>query len=441
MIIRTSLILVLFIAMTSSVPLQAENVGRTEILKWQDGKTAAVSITYDGGTINQFRVALPIMNELGLPATFFIVTGDITGSQYPGKFIGRPVEEIIQETVTVPLNEENFFERATAVRFLGYEGTIPHHTRAGDFFELGKFGEAYSEIDAAYMKVRRGEYQPLAEPFDNETVDISWAELKTIAAQGHEFASHSVSHPQFAICDDANMKYELEKSKEELLNQLGPRHTFSHECPHGSENPRVMRFALATYPALRNRMPEEFLEELNRWNRMDPGASAKEYVQWQRGPKTVTPLDEMKSWVDTCLAHDNIWLVLVLHGIDGIGYQPKTGEEIRHYFNYIKANEDRIWVATFQDVTKYIRERMNGEVSSSKQDDSIRVKLTHTLDPGLYDLPLTLKTYIPPEWGAVRVKQGERMQHFEAGRDPEGRFVLYQALPNAAPVELRRGSM
>ena len=61
---------------------QKPRVGHTEIMKWQNGKTTAVSITYDGGTINQFRVALPIMNEMGFKATFFIVTGDIIGSKF-----------------------------------------------------------------------------------------------------------------------------------------------------------------------------------------------------------------------------------------------------------------------------------------------------------------------------------------------------------------------
>jgi hypothetical protein len=57
-------------------------VGRTEITKWQYGKSGAVSLTYDDGTINQFRVAVPIMDTFGFPATFFIITGNIPGSQY-----------------------------------------------------------------------------------------------------------------------------------------------------------------------------------------------------------------------------------------------------------------------------------------------------------------------------------------------------------------------
>ena len=37
----------------------------TEITKWQDGKLAAVSITFDDSTINQFRIAVPLLNSAG----------------------------------------------------------------------------------------------------------------------------------------------------------------------------------------------------------------------------------------------------------------------------------------------------------------------------------------------------------------------------------------
>src|ERR1044071_8596133 len=91
---------------------------QTEITKWQDGKTAAISLTYDDGSINQFRYALPVMNRLHMPATFYIITGPIPGSKYQGKFIGRPVAEIIAETANVPTNADNYFERASAAKYL-----------------------------------------------------------------------------------------------------------------------------------------------------------------------------------------------------------------------------------------------------------------------------------------------------------------------------------
>lgn len=420
---------------------RAAAVGQTEILKWPQGKKTAVSITYDGGTINQFRVALPIMNELGFRASFFIVTGEIQGSRHPIGFRGRPLEDIIAETATVPLDERNFLERATAVHFLPYAGAAAYHTRAGDLFETKKFSEARAQVEEAYAKVRAGELKPLDGPRTNDTVHVSWAELRKIAAQGHEFASHSISHPQFAICDDANLAWQLEQSKAELAEQLGPKHTFSHECPHGSENPRVMAAAMKTYPALRNRMPEPFLHEINRWNKTDPAASTREYVQWQRGPKTSTPPAEMKSWIETCLTRDNIWLVLVLHGIDGIGWQPKTGQEIKDYFTFIKANEDQVWVATFQDATKYIRQRMNATVRTSRAGDAIQVALSHSLDASLYQLPLTLQTRVPVEWKMATVRQGNKTRLLQVGRDAQGAFVRYEATPHAGLVELSQGGL
>lgn len=46
---------------------------------------------------------------------------------------------------------------------------------------------------------------------------------------------------------------------------------------HGKSG--VVEHALARHPASRNRMPEAFLEKLNRSSHSDPRASRKEYVQ------------------------------------------------------------------------------------------------------------------------------------------------------------------
>jgi peptidoglycan/xylan/chitin deacetylase (PgdA/CDA1 family) len=66
-----------------------KHFGETEIVKWKDNKLAAISITYDDASINQFRQALPIMDTLGFKGTFFINTADIPGSQYAPKVYGK----------------------------------------------------------------------------------------------------------------------------------------------------------------------------------------------------------------------------------------------------------------------------------------------------------------------------------------------------------------
>jgi peptidoglycan/xylan/chitin deacetylase (PgdA/CDA1 family) len=416
--------------------------GETVITRWPDGKRAAVSLTYDDGSINQFRVAAPIMDRLGLPATFFVITGDIPGSRYRGTFIGRPTEAIVRETAEAPTNTDNLFERASAIGHLGLAGALQHHTRAGSLFEQGRLEQACKAIDEGYAKVRAGAFKPQASPagFEGATQFVTWDELKTLAKHGHEIGSHTVTHPRLAVLDEPNLAYELEKSREDILEHLGPKHTFSIECPYGTENERVVERALARYPASRNRMPERFLEELNRSSRADPGASRKEYVQWQRGALTRTPMETMRSWVDTALAHDRIWLVLVFHGVEGVGWEPKTGAELEEYFRYIKSMEDRLWVATFQDVVKYVRERQRARVTTTRKRDAVDVVLRHDLDPALYDLPLTLRTPVPASWPAAEVRQGARLRRVPVVRDGDGPSVQYRAVPNAEPVRLTRAA-
>ncbi len=419
--------------------LQSQSAaGQTVVTKWQYGRKGAVSITYDDGSINQFVKAVPIMNHLGMPGTFFINTGSIPGSKYTGRFIGRPVKEIINESKSVPANKDNVYERASAARYLGYKGTSEYFTKAGAQIDAGRYAEAFKILDDLYKKVNNGDFQEEAESgrtVNKENV-LTWDMIKTFAAQGHEFASHMVTHPYMAALDEPNMVYELEKSREEILNHLGPKHVFSAECPYGTEDERVMVYAHKVYPALRNRMPEKFLLELNRSSRKTPVNQTFEYIQWQRGATTKTPLPMMKAWVDTTAGQENIWLVLVIHGVDRIGWEALTSQNIDVYFRYIKSKENDLWVATFGDVARYMRERMNSEVKSSENKGKITVTLTHSLDKSIYDLPLTLKTLVRPEWKEVIVKQGYESKRIPTQKTGNATFVQYQASPNAGNIEI-----
>jgi peptidoglycan/xylan/chitin deacetylase (PgdA/CDA1 family) len=422
----------------SSCSKNDEHFAETTITKWRDDKIAAISITYDDASINQFRQALPIMDTLGFKGTFFINTADIPGSQYAPKFIGRPLVEIIKETAIAKTNADNLFERASALRFLDIEGAIEQHNQAGSLYEQGKIQEAYKTVDDAYTLARKKKSVAEIRPVLLKPPFITWPEIKTFAANGHEFGSHTISHPRLAVLDEQNILYEMEKCKEEILNQLGVEHTFSAECPFGTENERVMEYAYDIHPALRNRMPETFLVELNRSNKHTPGEYENEYIQWQRGPLQKTTPEMMKSWVDTLLVHNNVWLVLTFHGIDGVGWEAKPHEDLKDFFTYIKKYEDKLWVATFGEATKYMRERMNASTKVDKENDKVIVNLTHTLDKDQYTVPLTLKTYVNRAWKQVRVKQGDISITTTPLSDHNGSYILYKTIPNGSAVEITK---
>jgi peptidoglycan/xylan/chitin deacetylase (PgdA/CDA1 family) len=420
---------------------------QTTITEWQYGKNGAISITYDDASRHQFTRALPLMERLKLPATFFVITGPITGSQYHGKFVGRPVAKIINQSATIPTDSANFLERCSAAGYLGYEGTISYHTRAGGLYSSGRKRQAYQLMDSLYSKVRHGDFKPGYEPCPEykEAIGSSWDDFRKDAAEGYEIASHSITHATMPGLDEANIRYELEKSKEEIRNQLGVNYTFSTEVPYGYEDDRVMQIAYAIYPALRNRMPEPFLKEIDRASRVLPHPTDKDYVQWQRGPLHATPLSLMESWVDTTCANKDMWLVLVFHGIDSLGWEWTPIPKLEEYFNYIVAREEKVWIATFGDVTKYMREREHATLNTAMVAKkgavadtlTIHVTLTHSLDKTMYDLPLTLKTYVPEGWKQVTVKQGSDTTKMTIQRDEKGTYVLYQVKPNSTQAILQ----
>lgn len=413
--------------------------GTTTVTEWQYGKRGAVSITYDDASRNQFLKALPVMEKLNkMPATFFVITGPIKGSKYQGKFVGRPVADIIKESATVPTSDQNFLERCSAAGYLGYKGTISYHTKAGGAYDSGHKDRAYKLMDSLYAKVRHGDFQPGYEPCPEylQAIGSTWDDFRKDVSEGYEIASHSVTHATMPGLDEANIKYELEKSKEDIIAQLGPKYAFSCEVPYGYENERVMQIAYKFYPAFRNRMPEPWLKEIDRASRQTPGVTDKDYVQWQRGATTKTPMPLMKSWVDTAAARKDTWLVLVFHGIDGMGYEALPSTMLDEYFQYIQSKDEQLWVATFGNVTRYMREREGAKITSDQKGKTITVSLTHPLDKKMYDFPLTLKTYIPADWKQVKVSQGSSNVQPTIKKDDKGSYVLYQADPNETDITL-----
>jgi hypothetical protein len=187
-----------------------------------------------------------------------------------------------------------------------------------------------------------------------------------------------------------------------------------------------MSYALKVYPALRNRMPAPYLAELNRASKVQPNAVNNEYVQWQRGAVKKTSLPLMKSWVDTVEAHNNNWLVLVFHGVDGKGWEALPGSLLQEYFSYMKQHDNNLWIATFGDVAKYMRERMSANVDSKMDGNKISVDLTHSLDRQMYDEPLTLRTSVPASWKKVTITQGDKVQHITVNNGA----IVYDLMPD-----------
>jgi hypothetical protein len=352
--------------------------------------------------------------------------------------------DILNESKTVPANSSNILERTSMIRYLREIKNVPEIKdydmyRIGNNLERNRYEEVYRTVNEICDILRNSNKVFEAKPLrlsDDQAI-TSWDDLKKYSEKGHEFACHTISHPQLSNLDEKNILYELEKCKEDIEDHLGFSHTLSVECPYGTHDERVLNIASRIFPFMRNSCPEDYIDEILRGDSRMPGKTDKEYIQWQRGPLSDTPYPLMTSWIDTSI-HYNVWLVLVFHGVEGIGWEALPAETIQNYYNYIKGNEDNIWVATFQDGYKYIRERMNSKINESNNENAIIVELKNDLDKSIYDTPLTLRTKIPEEWKMVQFQQGNTYRVIKPILTGENSYVIYNALPDIAPVKLSK---
>jgi hypothetical protein len=220
---------------------------------------------------------------------------------------------------------------------------------------------------------------------------------------------------------------------------LGAKHTFSIEAPYGIDDPRVRPIVASRFPLTRNWVTDEFMDGFLRDDRRDPTASTRDYIQWQRGPLARTTMGTMKGWVDTSIGH-GIWLVLVFHGIEGIGWEALTTDNMRSYLDYIKEHEPHLWIATFQDGAKYARERVNSKLQTKSSGDTIEVSVTNSLNPDVYNVPLTARTAVPGDWHVVRFRQGDDVRWLPVHREAGEPFVLYRLAPNGKTAVLEKGA-
>ncbi len=444
------------ILVAAAVAARGEGIGETSVTKWPGGKRGAVSITYDDGSLNQFRIAVPIMDRLGLPGTFYINTGRIPGgSTWTGRHIGRSWQEIAAEVRTVPTDAENVFERASAMRFMPFRGAGNTFTTAGIEIDAGRMNEGIKIINDFYVKLNAGELEaaPVREgERRSQEGELTWDLARELTARGHEFSSHMVTHPYMSALDAPNIIYELEAGRDEIRRQLGVRSTLVGEMPYDTEVERAFELMLPIFPVARSRPWFRYTMELHQpgWSSMtDP---EREYVQMRQTVYTRTTLEELNGWVDRAAAHDNIWLVTIHHGIDGIGWEAQKSRDVAAHFRHIAAQRDKLWVATFGDAARYVKERLSAVVTArvcseegcpcgcdcGGQCGAIVVTVDHPLDKTLFDLPLTMKTYVDPAWEEATVTQGTEIAVRPVQRDDHGTFVMYDAIPGGGEISLKR---
>jgi peptidoglycan/xylan/chitin deacetylase (PgdA/CDA1 family) len=179
----------------------------------------SVVITFDDGYADNHEVAMPILNELAVPATFYVTVDCVENKRPPWPsrlrfaFRRTKVASWIDASakswsLAAPENRENAFLAAC---------------------------DACCQLCGAAQEefVRRVEKQlEICVPAQTGSLMMSYDQLRELTRHGHIVGSHTMTHPNMAYLKEDEAQRELADSKQRLEARLGaPIKHFSYPCP------------------------------------------------------------------------------------------------------------------------------------------------------------------------------------------------------------------
>jgi peptidoglycan/xylan/chitin deacetylase (PgdA/CDA1 family) len=193
-----------------------------------------VMVTFDDGYRSCRDVVLPILRELGVPATFFIATGFAAERKlYWWEQIAAVVHEAHGRSAMLeypgPLRIDTSDPRARRL----LDNTIKN-TRGLD---LDRFlGELRTALDVPWS--------PEIEASLATPLIMTWTDVRALADAGMDIESHTRSHRVLETLDRDELREELVGSRRDLEAQLGrPVRALSY--PVGRRPPVAVRRAVA----------------------------------------------------------------------------------------------------------------------------------------------------------------------------------------------------
>jgi len=254
---------------------------------------------------------------------------------------------------------------------------------------------------------------------DRATTALGWDQLKEMAQQGHEIASHTITHPSVAGPD------ELRDSRRIIEEHIGK------PC-------LTIAYPYCNYPIDEETLMDTYIAGRICNGQIIPATTTDYYklssdVCGTRGP--LRTMEQFRTRFEAT-AEANGWCVLLIHEIDeGPGYSPTSSEELDRTFDYLVRNRSKYWVDTFENVSKYVREHNESTLTVLKaKGKKLTASLTTTLDAEVYDAPLTLSLSLPAGWKGAKVMQGNK----EADSRIEDGMLFFKAVPGAGTITVKK---
>lgn len=200
-------------------------------------KKPLAAITFDDGYRDFIEYSIPIMDQLKIPASIYVVTGCITND--------RP-------TWTFEVDYLFFNTQKLQINWSIDTSFLPVEFRKFKFVnkkEMISFCFQFKQLVKNIPEQKRiNLIRDLFNSFDDVIIPkglmMNWKEVNEIITSGIEVGSHTVTHPPLATLNEAQMDEELQMSRTEFLKNTGV-------------NPRVISYPVGSYNKLVKKAAEK----------------------------------------------------------------------------------------------------------------------------------------------------------------------------------------
>lgn len=208
-------------------------------------------VTFDDGYSDNYTNAFPVLRELQIPATIFVSTGYVGGTDtFWYDHVAHALYRAPEGEVNLPWLGPRMRLDDVPSRRRAAKVALRHLCRIPDLERRQCIQRLATEIDFNIEIVDRAWSQPM-----------TWSQVREMSSAGIEFGAHTVSHPVLSRCDDDVLQRELVDSKARLEQETGVSadvmsYPFGYPDDYDERTPRAARaagFRLATsYLAGRN---------------------------------------------------------------------------------------------------------------------------------------------------------------------------------------------
>ena len=259
----------------------------------------------------------------------------------------------------------------------------------------------------------------------------NWPGLIAASANGHEVASHTMTHPTLNTVSVTSQNTELGQSQADILAEIPNKRCDVVAYPNCVEGdlPTIQKYYIAGRTCnnqVENPTPNDFY---------DVGS----IITGTQGPVQVTA--DFNTRVQSAKASGG-WCVFLTHAIDSDnGYSPTQSSQIEAHLAYMNSNIQYYWIAPFGTVIKYIKERNGASIAETAiTSDSLKMTITTSLDTTIYNVPVTVSRVLPTGWKTPKVYIGGKRATSKDTVMGGTTYIMFDVVPNKGNVYLANTS-